>query len=162
MAKISQRQVVAKVTALDAAGVPFEGTNKQFATTSRPYFAQVSGGEIQASVEKVYDGGATFPDVLPAPIEVGDVTVTRHYDPEVDAPIISEYRSRVGRAPFRVEVFTLDADGNVVGKTRKYERCLLVNISEPEGDSSSGGAATYSLTFAVGSSTDAAATGTTS
>lgn len=160
MAKISQRQVVAKVIALNAAGAAL-ADNKQFSSVNRPYFAQVSGGEIQASVEKVYDGGATFPDVLPAPIEVGDVTVTRHYDPDEDAEIISQYRIQVGKQRFRVEVFTLDADGAVVGKTRKYEKCILVNITEPEGDSSSGGAATFSLTFAVGTTTDASAVGLT-
>ena len=160
MSKISQRQVVAKVTALDKTGAALSA-DQQFYTDSRQYFAQVSGGEIQASVEKVYDGGATFPDVLPAPIEVGDVTVTRHYDPDDDAPKISEFRQLVGKARFRVEVFTLDADGAIVGKVRKYEKCLLVNITEPEGDSSSGGAATFSLTFAVGTTTDASAAGTT-
>lgn len=160
MSKISQRQVVAKVIALNAAGEAL-ADSKQFYTDNRQYFAQVSGGEIQASVEKVYDGGATFPDVLPAPIEVGDVTVTRHYDPDDDAGIISHYRQSVGKARFRVEIFTLDADGAIVGKVRKYEKCLLVNISEPEGDSSSGGAATYSLTFAVGTTTDASAVGIT-
>lgn len=160
MAKISQRQVIAKITALDKNGAAL-ASDKQFYKDGREYFAQVSGGEIQASVEKVYDGGATFPDVLPAPIEVGDVTVTRHYDPLDDARIISHYRQLVGKAPFRIEVFTQDADGATVGKTRKYEKCILVNITEPEGDSSSGGAATYSLTFAVGTTTDSDATGTT-
>lgn len=160
MAKISQRQVVARVTALNAAGDALEDA-RQFYSDQRKYFAQVSGGEIQASVEKVYDGGATFPDVLPAPIEVGDVTVTRHYDPDDDAPVISFYRQAVGKQRFRVDVYTLDADGAITGKVRKYENCLLVNITEPEGDSSSGGPATYSLTFAVGTTTDASAVGTT-
>lgn len=160
MSKISQRQVVAKVIALNSQGQALDA-EKQFYTDNRQYFAQVSGGEIQASVEKVYDGGATFPEVLPAPIEVGDVTVTRHYDPVDDAPKISVYRQQVGKAKFRVEVFTLDADGATVGKVRKYEDCLLVNITEPEGDSSSGGPATYSLTFSVSKTTDASAVGVT-
>lgn len=161
MAKISQRQVVAKVIALNGNGQSLASTY-QFSNGGREYFAQVSGGEVQASVEKVYDGGAKFPDVVPAPIEVGDVTVTRHYDPDIDAPTISYYRDKVGTQRFRIEIYTLDADGNTVGYTRKYERCILVNISEPEGDSASGGPATFSLTFAVGRSTDARAAGETS
>lgn len=159
MAKISQRQVVAKVIPLSGKGGSDESTNT-FSTSERTYFSQVSGGEIQASVEKVYDGGATFPEVLPSVIEVGDVTVTRHYDPAVDAPVISKYRDKVGKKYFRVEVITLDADGNQTGYTRKYENCILVNITEPDGDASSGGPATFSLTFSVSKSTDAAFTGT--
>lgn len=165
MSKISQRQVVAKVVALQPdptveGGFSELPANKQFYSTDRPYFAQVSGGEIQASVEKVYDGGAVFPDVLPAPIEVGDVTVTRHYDPDIDAPVISHHRTQVGKQRFRVEVYTQDADGITTGYTRKYENCILVNITEPDGDSSSGGPATFSLTFAVGRTTDIGVNGT--
>jgi len=166
MSKLSQRQVVAKVVAhRDGNGVATEPFDWDTGLTAdglqRQYFAQVTGGAVQASVQKVYDGGSTFPEVLPAPLEVGDLTVTRHYDPDDDAPKISEFRQLVGKARFRVEVFTLDADGALVGKVRKYEKCLLVNITEPEGDSSSGGAATFSLTFAVGTTTDASAAGTT-
>jgi len=79
MAKISQRQVVAKVIPITGKNGDDETTNT-FTSTNRAYFSQVSGGEIQASVEKVYDGGQTFPEVLPSVIEVGDVTVTRHGD----------------------------------------------------------------------------------
>jgi hypothetical protein len=157
MAKISQRQVVAKVIPLTGVGGTDEAVNK-FSSTTRPYFSQVSGGEVQASVEKVYDGGATFPEVLPSVIEVGDVTVTRHYDPTDDAVAISSYRDKVGKKYFRVEIINLDADGIQTGYTRKYENCILVNITEPDGDASSGGPATYSLTFAVSKSSDSAPT----
>ena len=160
MAKISQRQVVAKVIAISGKGGA-DTTSNSFSSTTRAYFSQVSGGEIQASVEKVYDGGSTFPEVLPSVIEVGDVTVTRHYDSSIDAPIISYYRDKVGRQYFRIEILTLDADGNQTGYTRKYEDCILVNITEPDGDASSGGPATFSLTFSVSKSTDTAYTGTT-
>lgn len=155
MAKISQRQVVAKVIPITGVNGSDEATNR-FSSTTRPYFSQVSGGEVQASVEKVYDGGSTFPEVLPSVIEVGDVTVTRHYDPTSDAAAISAYRDKVGKKYFRIEIITLDADNNQVGYTRKYENCILVNITEPDGDASSGGPATYSLTFAVSKSTDSA------
>lgn len=160
MAKISQRQVVAKVIAIAGKGGA-DTTSNSFTSSTRAYFSQVSGGEIQASVEKVYDGGSTFPEVLPSVIEVGDVTVTRHFDTVIDAPVISYYRDKVGKQYFRVEILTLDADGNQTGYTRKYEDCILVNITEPDGDASSGGPATFSLTFSVSKSTDIAFTGTT-
>ena len=147
MAKLSQRQVVAEVLAhTDAAGIR---QGRDWSTESRKYFAQVNGGEVQSSVEKVYDGGSTFPEVLPAPIEVGDITVTRHYDPDSDGELLDYYRPRVGRARFDVNIYTIDADGNKIGYTRQYQNVLLVNITDPEGDSSAGGPATFSLTFAV-------------
>lgn len=159
MAKISQRQVVAKVIPITGKDGRDETTNT-FSSSNRAYFSQVSGGEVQASVEKVYDGGSTFPEVLPSVIEVGDVTVTRHYDPLDDAPVISAYRNKVGKKYFRIEILTLDADGNQTGYTRKYENCILVNITEPDGDASSGAPATFSLTFSVSKTTDAAYSGT--
>jgi len=147
MAKVSQRQIVASV-------VPSQSqpnTNVQppdFSTGPRKYFAQVSGGEVQASVEKVYDGGSTTPEALPAPIEVGDVTVTRHYDPDDDGDKITAARPLVGKARYDIAVYTLDPDNQIIrGRTRIYSRALLVNVSESEGDSSSGGPATFSMTF---------------
>lgn len=155
MAKVSQRQIVAAVS--PSATQP--NTNvvpPDFTTGSRRYFAQVTGGEVQASVEKVYDGGSTTPEVLPAPIEVGDLTVTRHYDPDSDGDLINAARPLVGKARYNVAVFTLDADNQIIrGRTRVYPNTLLVNITEPEGDSSSGGPATYSLTFSCENVTSA-------
>jgi hypothetical protein len=147
MAKVAQRQIVASV--IPSQGQP--NTNirpPDFSSGSRKYFAQVSGGEVQASVEKVYDGGSSTPEALPAPIEVGDITVTRHYDPSDDGDLIDAARPLVGKARYDVAVFTLDPDNQIIrGRTRIYNRALLVNLSESEGDSSSGGPATFSMTF---------------
>jgi hypothetical protein len=147
MAKVSQRQIVAAVR--PSADQPNTITiPPDFTSNGRQYFAQVSGGEVQASVEKVYDGGSTTPQVLPAPIEVGDITVTRHYDPSSDGSLINEARPLVGKARYDIAVFTLDADLQILrGQTRVYPNALLTNVTEPEGDSSSGGPATFALTF---------------
>lgn len=147
MAKVSQRQIVASVKP-SATQTNTRTRPPDFSTGSRKFFAQVSGGEVQASVEKVYDGGASTPEVLPAPIEVGDLTVTRHYDPDIDGGLVNSARPLVGKARYDIYVYTLDADNQIIqGRTRVYSRALLVNITEPEGDSSSGGPATFSMTF---------------
>jgi hypothetical protein len=147
MAKVAQRQIVATVTPSEKQVDTVRNVPKWH--DNRTYFAQVSGGEVQASVEKVYDGGSYSPQVLPAPIEVGDVTVTRHYDPDDDGGTLTAARQLVGKARYDVRVFTLDGDLNVLqGKARIYKNALLVNITEPEGDSATGGPATFSLTFA--------------
>lgn len=141
MAKVAQRQVVASI-------VPVQGGGHEAGPAVPGFFAQVSGGEITASVEKVYSGGNQFPEVLCAPAEVGDLTLTRHWDP-VDDSILQSLRQLVGRTYYDVTVVTLDCDLKVPGSERIYPNTLLVGITEPEGDASSGAPATYALTFSV-------------
>jgi len=85
--KISQRQVVAEIVPVVVTGCP---TGPAFSN----YFAQVSGGEITAAVEKIYDGGILFPEVLTGPPEIGDVTITRHYDADRDGPALKLLRNK--------------------------------------------------------------------
>lgn len=145
--KIAQRQVVAEIQTQPVGGIAppsFTG-----------YFAQVSGGEITASVEKVYDGGSLFPEVLCAPSEIGDITLTRHYDrARGDHTSLKLLRPLVGRAFYNVTVRDLDCDLVVLGSERIYSKALLVGVSEPEGDSSSGAPATFSLTFSISQVSD--------
>lgn len=143
MAKVAQRQVVAEITPISnvpghTKGPGFEG-----------YFAQVSGGEISASVEKIYDGGAVFPETLCAPLEIGDITVTRHYDVDRDGPSIKALRRLVGQSYYKIFVYDLNCDMIVYGTERVYPNALLVGLTEPEGDSSSGAPATFSMTFSI-------------
>lgn len=140
MAKVAQRQVVASI-------VPVTGTHEK-GPSFDGYFAQVSGGEITASVEKVYSGGRQFPEVLCAPAEVGDLTLTRHWD-DADHNKLNKVRQLVGRTYYDVSVVTLNCDLQVPGSERVYPNCLLVGVTEPEGDASSGAPATYALTFSV-------------
>jgi hypothetical protein len=143
MGKISQRQVVAEITPVTTlAGHP---TGPRFVG----YFAQVSGGEITASVEKVYDGGDRFPQTICAPAEIGDITITRHYDPDRDGSSIKQVRRLVGAAYYDVTIVDLDCDLVVYGTERVYPQALLVGMSEPEGDASSGAPTTFSLTFSI-------------
>ena len=148
MAKVSQRQVLGSIVPVDALKHPKWTGFK---------FAQVSGGEITASVEKIYEGGKLRPTVICAPSEIGDITLTAHYDDErVDsdtasgiAAKIADLRPLVGRAKYNVTVETFDCDLAVPGTDRVYANALLVGITEPDGDSSSGAPATFALTFAV-------------
>jgi hypothetical protein len=143
MSKQSQRQVVAEIVPVSNATGAITGP------LFKGYWAQVSGGEITSSVEKVYDGGETFPETIPAPAEVGDITVTRHYDPDRDGSNLKRLRQMVGRTFYDVTVYDLNADLKQYGTERIYPRCLLIGVSEPEGDSSSGAPATFALTFSV-------------
>jgi hypothetical protein len=148
MSKVSQRQVLASIVPVAASIHPLWTNFK---------FAQVSGGEITASVEKIYEGGRLRPTVLCAPSEVGDITLTAHYDddriqaegPTGIAEKISTLRPLVGRASYNITIETFECDLKVPGTDRVYPQALLVGITEPDGDSSSGAPATFSLTFAI-------------
>jgi len=100
----------------------------------------------------VYDGGSTFPEVLCAPPEIGDITLTRHFDrgdARRDHESLKLVRQGVGRLRYDVTVFSLNCDLVEFGTERSYAQALLVGVSEPEGDSSSGAPATFSLTFSI-------------
>lgn len=144
--KISQRQIVAEIQPSQVAGAVH---NRGPAFNG--YFAQVSGGEITAAVEKVYDGGANFPEVLCAPPEIGDVTVTRHYDADRDGPSIKMIRAMVGSVYYNLNIYDLSCELKVYGTERVYPNALLVGLTEPEGDASSGSSSMFSLTFSISS-----------
>lgn len=144
MSKATQRQIVAEISPVR--GIRGHSPGPSF---GKKYFSTVSGGEISASVEKVYDGGARFPETLCAPAEIGDITVSKHYDPDEDHGRLNKLRQLVGATYYDVKVYTLNCDLAEPGSERVYPRALLVGLTEPDGDSSSGAPATFSLTFSV-------------
>lgn len=143
--KISQRQIQATIAPVDP-NDPKPPTDF--------IFPQVSGGEITASVEKIYEGGKRSPTVLCAPFEIGDITLTAHFDDglldtDTMGSFVAKLRSLVGKAYYNIYVQVYDCDIKVSGTDRTYTKSLLVGLTEPEGDSSSGAPATFSMTFAV-------------
>jgi len=154
MAKVSQRQVTAKIAPHAGQSAQIVGNLPKFETF---VFAQVSGGEITASVEKIYEGGKASPTVLCAPFDIGDITLTAHFDDDlVPSDLatglqakIKELRKYVGKAYYDVTVELRDCDLVVKGTDRLYSKALLVGLTEPDGDSSSGAPSTFALTFSV-------------
>lgn len=159
MAKVSQRQVLAYITPKD--------TTRLGTTTPEPppalpaptgqaefLFAQISGGEITASVEKIYEGGAKRPTVLCAPAEIGDITLTAHYDDDFSATsglaaALKKMRQFVGVGFYDIQVKTYNCGLTSSANDRTYSNALLVGLTEPDGDSSSGAPSTFALTFSV-------------
>lgn len=152
MAKLSQRQVLATLIKPDSQ-VGSATSLSETPDWGNFKFAQVSGGEITASVEKIYPGGALFPEVLCAPSEIGDITLTAHYDDSDGTGTIwynlNKLRQKVGKVYYNISVATYDCDIKIQKSDRLYNKCLLVGITEPDGDSSSGAPATFALTFSV-------------
>lgn len=156
MAKVAQRQVLATIAPAS------EPTNASQIFPNLPKwtnfrFAQVSGGEITASVEKLYEGGQRRPTVLCAPAEIGDITLTAHFDDnaeysELDSGLrakLSKLRKYVGQAYYDVTVSIYNCDLRDPSNDRVYPKALLVGLTEPEGDSSSGAPSTFALTFSI-------------
>jgi hypothetical protein len=143
MAKATQRQIVATIE--PTGNVPGHAPGPIFPK----YFATVSGGEISAAVEKVYDGNSTFPEVLCAPSEIGDITISKFYDPDEDGPKLNNLRQLVGMTYYDLTILTLNCELKEPGSERVYAKTLLVGLTEPDGDASSGAPASYSLTFSV-------------
>ena len=149
MAKVAQRQIVAEITPSVDLNIETPPSVSADSGSGFSYFAQVSGGEITASVEKIYIGGKLFPEILCAPSEIGDITLTRHYDSGIDKAFLSQLRQMVGRAYYDIDIYELNCEVRDPQSHRGYAQCLLVGLTEPEGDAASGAPATYSLTFSV-------------
>jgi len=156
--KVSQRQIQATIspkkvgTAASGDVAAVEGDPTFIIDSKNFVFPQISGGEITASVEKIYEGGKRSPTILCAPFEIGDITLTAHYDELVASSLsttLQTMRTLVGRAYYDIYVKSYDCDIEVKGTDRVYSNSLLVGLTEPDGDSSSGAPATFALTFAI-------------
>ena len=132
MAKMSQRQHLVKVSGIEG------------------YFATFSGGSVSADTNKVYDGGNPIPEVLSGPAEADNITVGRPFDLNRDPAIVAALRRQVGTFTATISVQPTDRNLNAVGKPRVYPNALLVSLTEPDYDATSGDAAQIELEFAVG------------
>lgn len=112
-------------------------------------FASKQGGNISAEASKVYDGGSLTPDVLAGPAEVENITVTRAYEYSRDAALLAKLRPKVGTLLTTITVTPTDANLVTLGSPTIYPDALLIGLTEPETDASSGESSPYSLEFLV-------------
>lgn len=87
--------------------------------------------------------------MLCAPAEIGDITISRFYNPDNDIPKLAKIRPLVGMTYYDLTIVTLNCELREVGSERVYPKALLVGLTEPDGDAASGAPASFSLTFAV-------------
>lgn len=132
--KAAKRQFLVKVDGIDG------------------YWSKKTGAELKSAVNKVYDGGSLVPDVIAAPAEVADIVLARPFDPDRDQAVMNLLKRRVGQWTTTISVTPTEADltvASVPGDT--YPNALLIALTPPEADASSGDSAEVSLTFSVGS-----------
>lgn len=132
MPKSSQRQFLVKVQGIDG------------------NFMTKTGGNSSSDVTKAYDGGSAVPDLIAAPKDVENVTVTRGFDPIRDGGLLQTLRSKVGVFTTTISVTPTDRDYAAVIDPIVYSPALLVGLNEPEVAADSGDLATFELVFAVG------------
>lgn len=132
MPKSSQRQFLVTVQ-----GIPGTYMSKQ-------------GGNIASDVTKAYDGGSSTPDLISAPRDVDNITVSRGFDPQRDGALLRNLRQLVGVFQTTVTVTPTDRDFRAVDSPIVYSPALLVGLNEPEVAADSGDLATYELVFACG------------
>lgn len=113
------------------------------------FFVSRTGADVSANVQKVYDGGAMWPDTVSGRPEVANVVVSRNFDPERDGPVLSQYLPVVGRWTTSLTVIPTDADLVPTGPARTYPMAKLTRIGEPGANANSNDPSTYELEFVV-------------
>lgn len=111
------------------------------------YYATLSGGEVTAEVNKVWDGGKKRPDSIAGPALTSNLVCGRPYKTLRDQPIIDRLEKLVGVFSTTITRQPCDADHTPIGKPTVYPDCLLARVTPPESDASSSDAATYELEF---------------
>lgn len=113
-------------------------------------FQTKTGGDTTSDVTMNYNGGSTTPELLAAPAATANIIVSRSYDHSRDYQAHKNARAQVGRWSTNISVTPTDADLNSLGSPTQYPNALLVRVSEPDVDSSSGSVAMFELEFAIG------------
>lgn len=126
------------------------------------YFAAKTGGNVSADTTKVWDGGSLTADVVSAPADVENITLTRPFDTTRRDPrqlmggdhmILDYLRDKVGVYECSISVVVTDRMLRAVipgARPTVYPSCLLTTLNEPEFDASSGDPTSLSLEFTIG------------
>lgn len=113
------------------------------------FWSTKTGGNVAADNTKVYDGGSLKPDIITNPPTAEDVSVTRPYDPDRDDEMLRQLRQLVGSWTTTVSITPTNADLEAIASPTVYSGAVLVSVTEPEVDASSGDAAMCGLGFAI-------------
>lgn len=117
--------------------------------TKNFYFAQKTGGATQATLTKVFDGGALTPTVLPGVAETSDLVLTKPYDPNNDQALIKSLKPLVGRYFAQITVQPTDANLTPISGAQETYQGILSAVAPSDVDAGSSEAATFSITFTV-------------
>lgn len=112
-------------------------------------FARKSGGNPTGQVTKDRDGGAIKPDVMPGPVDYGDLTVSRTYRSARDSAVAKRLLQLVNQLTTTVRSQDLTPAKVVIPGTAITYTGLLTGVSFPDSDANNNAAADLSLTFSI-------------
>ncbi len=113
------------------------------------FWAEKTGGEVEADVADAWNGGELSPERLASPPTTGNIVVRRPYKPLRDGSLKRQLRDRVGSFRSTVSVQDTDADLTPIGPPDVYADALLVALRAPDFDASSGDPQVIELEWAV-------------
>lgn len=114
------------------------------------FFVSRTGGDTQANVQKVYDGGALQPDLVSGRPMTNNVVATRHFDPDRDGPLRARYKSQVGKYRTTVSVQPCTPDLIPTGPADVYPDAVLSRMGTPGANAQSDDPSEYEIEFTVG------------
>jgi hypothetical protein len=117
------------------------------------YFVSRTGGDTQANVQKVYDGGSLHPDLVAGRPVTNNVVGMRHFDTTRDGPIRKRYLPLVGQWRTTVTVQPCDANLVPTGDPDVYAGALLSRLGAPGANAQSDDPSEYEVEFTVASVT---------
>lgn len=117
------------------------------------YFAAQTGGEVSADVSKEFDGGSLIPFSTASASQIGNITITLKYNPQVDAVFLKKLRKQVGTYRDTLTVLDTDANLNAIAgvEPRVYPDALLVRVGNPDYDVDGKDTRTVELEFSCDS-----------
>lgn len=108
-----------------------------------------TGGDTSSDTTDAWDGGANHPEKLAGRPSTANLVLSRPFKNERDRPIRARLLPVVGRWRTTVSDQGTDVDLIPVGKPDVYPNALLVRVSAPDVDASSGDPKVIELEFAV-------------
>lgn len=109
---------------------------------------KLTGGDVDSNEVKYGGGGMKTQVALGGRVTVSDLTVSRIYDLDRDAPIIARLMPRVGKGDMVASQQPLDTDGNPKGNPTVYTG-VLKTCKTPDVDSEAASAAVFDVVISA-------------
>jgi hypothetical protein len=113
------------------------------------YFSKINEITKSAAATKQFDGGAKIPEILMAPAEVEDITISRPFRPGRDAALLPGLLLQVNNWYTSITVAWTDANLVPVGNTPVGLTGWLTKVQTPAVDAGSGTGMMLQLTFSI-------------
>lgn len=114
-------------------------------------FDDITGGEKSQNQTDYTPAGSRTATKLEGTYAVGDITLSRAFDPVRDLPVVDYFNKymRGKEQPRTIVKKYLDAQGVDTGRRTSYSPCKPKSVKVPDGKSGDNAPAMFSITFGV-------------